>query len=190
MLRCPHDHHFPVEKGPKLRSPFSSGIIADAVEKINDLNEVSATFESKELFVVPSCFIHTLFKVHALRDGHQELVKRVARKNGGLCPTAKLQQELHLAAMADGGIRAAEEFSEHNEALFGSRGRRREREGRGRVHVTEEGEANATEDNPSSTSGRGGKGRGRGNKGQSRGGGKGDKPAADQTRRLSGLSPV
>ena len=101
---------------------------ADTVEKVNDLNEVSSTFNSKELFVVPTCFIQTLFKVHAIREGHQELVKRVSRKNGGLCSTAKLQRELHLAAMADGGIRTAEEFSEQNEALLGSRGRRWERD--------------------------------------------------------------
>ena len=142
------------------------------------MNEVSATFKSKELFVIPACFIHTLFKVHAIRDGHQELVKRVARKNGGLCPTAKLQQELHLAAMADGGIRTAEEFSEQNESLFGGRGRRRDREARGRVHVTEEGEANATEDSPST--GDRGKGKGKGGRPRDKGGDKGNRPPPSQ----------
>jgi ribosomal protein L39E len=64
------------------------------------MNEVSTTFESKELFVIPTCFIETLFKVHAIREGHQELLKRVARRNGGLVPLAKLQQELQLSAIA------------------------------------------------------------------------------------------
>ena len=135
---------------------------AEAVEKSTAVNEVSATFGSKELFQIPTCFIETLFKVHAIREGHQDLLKRVARKNGGLVPLAKLQQELRLTEMAEGEIRSAESFSEKNESLFGG-GKKSDRDDRtrrrGRVHATdgeEEGDINATQ------GGRGGKGGGRG----------------------------
>ena len=147
---------------------------SDAVAKAAAVNEVSATFGSKELFEIPTCFIETLFKVHAIREGHQELVKRVARKNGGLVPLAKLQQELRLAAIAEGGIRSAEDFSEKNESLFGGSKRGdRDRDGstrrRGRVHATdgeEEGDINTTQ----TSAGRGGKGGGRGKGKGGRGG--------------------
>ena len=143
---------------------------ADSVEKINAVNEVSTTFESRELFVIPTCFIETMFKVHAIREGHQELLKRVARRNGGLVPLAKLHQELQLAAMADGGVRAAEDFSAKTEDLFEEHGRRGRGRGRGQAHATEgEGAANATE---GTTADRGGKG---GSKNGAKEGGKGRK---------------
>ena len=144
---------------------------ADAVEKATAVNDVSATFGSKELFEIPTCFIESLFKVHAIRDGHQDLIKRVARKNDGLVPIAKLQQELRLTAMAEGEIRSAESFSEKNEALFGG-GRRGDRDSsarrRGRIHATageEEGDINATQVSTARGGKGGGRGKGKGGKG-------------------------